>query len=454
MVKLTEQNREEYESAVIHALQEEDMARFRELFFDLHTQDQLDIFISIGKDLRTKLYHFVSPEEFAEIFEELDFEEQKSFMQELNPEYAKDVINNMSDDDVADFLGEMDETDASKIIETLDEEDQADIKELLSYEEETAGGIMTKEFISLHADDLIENVIDLLREEGPDAETIYYLYVANRQDKLVGVVSLRDLITADAHRKVEEVMSTRVVSVNTSDDQEDVAKLFQKYDFLAVPVITDQGHLVGIITFDDILDVIEEEASEDLDEFAASRGSTDMKITPFAAAKMRAPWIILLMFIGMVSANIISQFEDTLEAAVLLAGFIPMIMGSAGNAGTQSLAVAVRSIALGGMEKKGIGKLVFRELSTGFLLGIICAIVLIIIIPIMYQGNFFLAIVVGTSITLSLTLATIIGTLIPMFINKMNLDPAIASGPFITTINDIVGLLIYFSVATSMLAYL
>lgn len=454
MVKLTEQNREEYELAVVKAIQDDDLHGFRELFFDLHPQDQLDIYTSIGEEQRQRLYLYLSPEEFAEIFEELEFDQQKHYMKELSQEYASDVINNMSDDDVADFLGEMDETAANKIIENLDIEDQEDIKELLSYEEETAGGIMTKEFISLHADDLIEDVIALLRQEGPDAETIYYLYVANRQDKLVGVVSLRDLITADPDRKVEEVMSSRVVSVNTSDDQEDVAKLFQKYDFLAVPVITDDSHLVGIITFDDILDVIEEEASEDLDEFAASRGSTDMKITPFAAAKMRAPWIILLMFIGMVSANIISQFEDTLEAAVLLAGFIPMIMGSAGNAGTQSLAVAVRSIAVGGMEKKGIGKLVIRELSTGFLLGIICAIVLIIIIPIMYSGNFFLALVVATSITLSLTLATIIGTLIPMFINKMNLDPAIASGPFITTINDIVGLLIYFSVATSMLSYL
>ncbi|ADH98031.1 magnesium transporter [Salisediminibacterium selenitireducens] len=454
MVKLTEQNREEYELAVVRTLQDEDLESFRELFFDLHIMDQLDIYINIGKDQRKILYHFISPEEFAEIFEELEFEQQKLYMKELSTDYARDVINNMSDDDIADFLGEMDESESNKIIETLDKEDQADIKELLSYEEETAGGIMTKEFISLHANDRIEDVINLLREEGPDAETIYYLYVANEKDQLVGVVSLRDLITADAHRKVEEVMSTRVLSVKTSDDQEDVARLFQKYDFLAVPVITDDGLLVGIITFDDILDVIEEEASEDLDEFAASRGSTDMKITPFAAAKLRAPWIILLMFIGMVSANIIGQFEETLEAAVLLAGFIPMIMGSAGNAGTQSLAVAVRSIAVGTSEKKGLGKLVFRELSTGFLLGIICAVVLIIIIPIMYSGNFMLAVVVGTSLTLSLTLATIIGTLIPMFIHKLNLDPAIASGPFITTINDIVGLLIYFSVATSLLAYL
>lgn len=453
MVKLTEQNREEYAQSVLGAIDAGNIQQFRQLFFELHPQDQLDIYLSMSDTQRKKLYEYLSPEEYAEVFEELNIDEQKEFLQELNEKYAQDMISYMSADDAADFLGEIHDTKASAIIEGLEDEDAKDIKELLSYEEETAGAIMTKEFINLRASSTIREVIELLRQEGPDAETIYYLYVVNDKHELVGVVSLRDLITSEPDDTVEDAMSSRVVSVNTSEDQENVANLFKKYDFLAVPVVTEHHTLVGIITVDDILDVMEEEASEDLDEFAASRGATDLTISPVTAAKKRAPWIILLMFFGMISANIIASFEETLEAVVLLAGFIPLIMGSAGNAGTQSLAVAVRSLALGSLEKKGLGKLLFRELSTGMLLGIVCGLVLAVVIPFLHS-SYFLAFIVATSLFLSLSIATVIGTIVPLAINKLKLDPAIASGPFITTVNDITGLLIYFSVATSMLAYL
>ncbi|PYZ92046.1 magnesium transporter [Salipaludibacillus keqinensis] len=453
MVKLTEQNRDQYAESVLKSLDSENIQQFRQLFFELHPQDQLDVYLSMSETQRKKIYEFLSPDEYAEIFEELELEDQKEFLQELNEHYAQDVISHMSTDDAADFLAEIHQTRAYAIIDGLEEEEAKDIKELLSYEEETAGSIMTKDFVNLTASSTIREVIDLLRHEGPDAETIYYLYVVNDNHELVGVASLRDLITAEPDSYVKDIMSTRVVSVKTGEDQEDVAALFKKYDFLAVPVITEQKKLVGIITVDDILDVMDEEASEDLDEFAASRGATDLKITPFNAAKKRAPWIILLMFFGMISANIIAQFEKTLEAVVLLAGFIPLIMGSAGNAGTQSLAVAVRSLALGTLEKKGLGKMILREFSTGILLGTICSVVLLIIIPFMH-GSYFLAFIVGLSIFLSLSMATVIGTVVPLIINKLKLDPAIASGPFITTVNDIVGLMIYFTVATAMLTYL
>ncbi|MCE7794065.1 magnesium transporter [Salipaludibacillus sp. CUR1] len=453
MVKLTEQNREEYAQSVIGAVDAGNIQQFRQLFFELHPQDQLDIYLTMNKEQRKHLYDYLSPDEYAEVFEELNIDEQKHYLQELDQTYAQDVISHMAADDVADFLGEMNESKASAIIEGLEEEDARDIKELLGYEEDTAGAIMTKEFISLRASSTIREVIELLRQEGPDAETIYYLYVTNEKHELVGVVSLRDLITGNPDDLVETAMSSRVVSVKTNEDQENVARLFKKYDFLAVPVVTGNRKLVGIITVDDILDVMEEEATEDLGEFAASRGATDLKISPFTAAKKRAPWIILLMFFGMVTANVIGQFEETLEAVVLLAGFIPLIMDSAGNTGTQSLAVAVRSLALGTLEKKGLGKMVLREFSTGIMLGLMCAVTLMIIIPILH-GSVWLAFIVGTSIFLSLSIATVIGTIVPLAINKMKLDPAIASGPFITTVNDIIGLLIYFSIATALLTYL
>ncbi|MBM7097574.1 magnesium transporter [Bacillus sp. H-16] len=453
MVKLTEQNREQYAKSILDALIAEDIQEFRHLFLELHPQDQLDFFLELTEVQRKKVYEYLSPEEFSEIFQELELEEQKSTIEELDTIYTQSVFAEMSADDAADFLGEVPEATVKRVLDGLESEDAKDIRELLSYEEETAGAIMTKEFINITAQSTVRDVIELLRQEGPDAETIYYLYVVNGNHELAGVVSLRDLIISDPNEKVENVMSTRLVSVKTDDDQEDVANLIKKYDFLAVPVVTSTNTLVGIITVDDIIDVIEEEATEDIGELAASRGATDVNLSSFTAAKKRSPWIIMLMFFGLITAGVIGQFEQTLEQIVLLAVFIPLLMDSAGNTGTQSLAVMVRSLATGSFEKKGMFNTIKREFGTGIFLGLICAVVLMILIPIVY-GDVMIAIIVAVSLFFTLSIATIVGAVVPVIINKMKLDPAIASGPFITTVNDVLGLMIYFSFATAMLQYL
>jgi magnesium transporter len=264
------------------------------------------------------------------------------------------------------------------------------------------------------------------------------------------VASIRDLIVADSDRTVDEVMSSRVVSVHVEDDQEEVAQLIQKYDFLATPVIDNEGRLVGIVTVDDALDVLAEEASEDIGEISGSRGSTDVSVNAFKAARLRAPWIILLMFLGLFTAQVIGWFESTLESVVLLAAFIPMIMGSAGNTGTQSLAVSVRALATGNIERKGLWRTISREFSTGIMIGVASGIVITILLYLFY-GEPLIGIIVGFSIMVSLGVASVIGTLVPLVINKLKLDPAIASGPFITTLTDIISLLIYFTVASSLI---
>lgn len=335
---------------------------------------------------------------------------------------------------------------AQEILVAMNKKEASEIKELMSYPPETAGAIMTKEFIVLRSTDTAADVIDHLRKEGPDAETIYYLYVVDEQKKLVGVVSLRDLITAPSDQTIETIMSTRVVSVLVGEDQEDVAKLIKKYDFLAAPVVTEQGTLVGIVTVDDIIDVLEEETEEDFGEMAAARGSMDTNISAFTAARKRAPWIIMLMFLGLITAEVIGQFEETLEAVILLSVFIPLIMDSAGNTGTQALAVVVRGLAVGTVDRSTVGKMLKREFGTGIMLGIMCAVTLLIVIPFLY-GSFVLAGIVGVSLLLTLSVATMVGATIPLIINKLKIDPAVASGPFITTLNDILGLFIYFSIA-------
>lgn len=452
MVKLNHENREQYINKIIEAINNKNNELFRELFIELHPTDQEEIITSLDQEQRRFIYKNLDPTEFGEIFQGLKLEQQKQLFNELDQDYAIKMLNDMYSDDVADFLSELPEEAKELYLQSMDHEEAQEVKDLLKYQEQTAGAIMTTEFISVSDSDKIEDVLNRLRVEGPDAETIYYIYVVDKDSHLVGVVSLRDLLVAPLEQRVEDVMSTRVVSIDVNTDQEEAAKIIKKYDFLALPV-TDNGKLVGIVTVDDVMDVIEEETEEDFGEISAARGSLDANISSVVAARRRAPWIIMLMFLGLITAGVIGQFEETLEEVILLAVFIPLIMDSAGNTGTQALAVVVRGLALGTVDSKSLFKMLKREFATGIMLGIFCAITLFIIVPIIY-GSFWLAFIVGISLFLTLSIATIVGATVPLIINKLKIDPAVASGPFITTINDILGLLIYFSIATALLQYL
>ncbi len=453
MVKLNKKTREQYTKLILDALHDGDMKQFRKTFLELHPSDQLDIFITLNKTSRNRVYAYLSPKEFAEIFGGLNISNQLLFFLELDEEYAFQMFNHMFTDDVVNFLTEINDERANAILSKMDKDKAQRVRALLSYAPETAGAIMTKELISISSTDVVENVLNKLREDAPNAEIIYYLYVIDTEEKLVGVVSLRDIIIALPSDKIEDIMSTRVISVPEDMDQEDVANLIQKYDFLAAPVVTKQNRLLGIVTFDDVMDILEEEVTEDFGEISATKGATDLTLSPVTAARKRAPWIIVLMFFGLVTGGVIGQFEETLEQVVVLAAFIPMIMGSAGNIGTQSLAVAVRGLALETIEDGGFWRMIRREFSTGFMIGMICMVLITIMITILY-GNWMLALIVGISILCTFGISAVIGSTIPLLINKLKLDPAIASGPFITTVNDIVGLLIYFSIATSLMTYL
>ncbi|WP_078392451.1 magnesium transporter [Shouchella patagoniensis] len=447
----TDRKRNEYKNEIIKHLVSRNLRAFRETFLELHPTDQVELFHEIEIALQKQVLLFLSPQEFADLFEGLELDDQLIVFQGLSYQYAVSMFNNMSADDVADFLAEIDPERSKDILSSMDMEEAKRVEELMAYAPKTAGAIMTKEFVRLSVESTAKEVIAELRETAPDAETIYYLYVIDKDQKLAGVVSLRDLIIANPEMTVNDIMSTQVVSVNEEEDQEDVARLIKEYDFLAVPVVTPDKRLMGIITVDDVIDVLEEEATEDFGEFTASRGATDLSLTAYTAAKKRAPWLILLMFFGLITANIIGQFENTLEQVVLLAAFMPLIMGTAGNTGTQSLAVAVRGIATGSFERGGVWKTVKREFGTGVMLGIVCMIVLMGIISLFYNGDFILAFIVGFSLFCALSVAAVIGATIPVAINKLKIDPAVASGPFITTLNDIISLMIYFSIATTLI---
>src|SRR5690625_2694571 len=299
------------------------MKQFRKTFLELHPSDQLDIFVTLDKVSRNRVYSYLSPKEFAEIFGGLNISNQKFFFLELDENYALSMFNEMFTDDVVNFLKEINSERAKDILQKMDTAKAQKVKALLSYAPETAGAIMTKELMSISSSSTAEDVLEKLRDDAPDAEMIYYLYVVDDEKKLVGVVSLRDLIIASPATLIEDIMSRGVVSVPEHMDQEDVGKLIKKYDFLAAPVVSKQNRLLGIVTVDDIMDILEDEATEDFGEISATKGATDINLSGFVTAKKRAPWIVALMFFGLITANVIGQFEETLEAVVLLAAFIP-----------------------------------------------------------------------------------------------------------------------------------
>jgi magnesium transporter len=450
------QEKEMYdEELLIRALQHEDLDLFRAEFIQLHSYDQAKFFSKVEDELRVRLYHYLSPEEMAELFESLDIDEEdyKDLLAEMNPSYAAEMLSNMYADDAVDVLNELDKEQVVSYLTIMDDESAKEIKELLHYEEYTAGSIMTTEFVAISQNQTVRSAMYILKNEAPNAETIYYIYVVDEDKKLVGVISLRDLIISHDDVMISEIMSDRVMSVGVSEDQEAVARQMKDYDFLALPVVDFQHHLLGIITVDDIMDVMEEEASDDYSKLAGIADLDSIDRNPFHAAKKRLPWLIALLFLGMFTASLIGRFEATLDKVAILAVFIPLIAGMAGNTGTQALAVAVRGIATGDLEKENKLTLIIREAGTGLITGTTCGIVVSMIVYV-WKGTFFLGILVGVSVMISLFVATLAGTLVPLLMHKLKVDPAVASGPFITTINDIISILIYFGLATLFMNYL
>lgn len=434
-------------------LLEERMDQFRELFLDLHPYDQAMFFRKRNEVERMNTYAYLSPKEMSVVMENIELEETEQFITEMDPHFASMVFAEMAVDDAVDILKELSIDEVASFLALMDKEAAAEIKTLLHYEEKTAGSIMTTEYVSVLKTQTAKETMQFMKEKAPNAETIYYTYVLDHHKKLVGVLSLRDLIVADEDEVVEDLMSENVVSVSVGKDQEEVAQMMRDYDLLALPVVDFQHHLLGIITVDDILDVMDEEASEDYSKFAAISDVDSRDSNPIQSAKKRLPWLIILLFLGMVTASLIGGFEATLEEVPIVAIFIPLIAGMAGNAGTQSLAVAVRGLAVGDYGKENKLKFVLREIMTGLLIGSANG---AIVIPLIYfwKGNLFLGMLVGIAILATLTVATLSGALIPLLMERLKIDPAVASGPFITTLNDITSVLIYFGMATVFISML
>ena len=436
-------------------LLEEDIDQFREIFLELHSYDQAQFYEKVGPDIRKTIYQFLSPQEMATIFEtiEIEDEEYEQFLKEMDTAYGAEMLSYMYTDDAVDVLNELDDEQRESYLEMMDSETAEEINELLAYAEYTAGAIMTTEYVSVFENSTVRSAMTVLRNEAPNAETIYYVFVVDDDHRLTGVISLRDLIISDEDTLIRDIMNERVVHVKASDDQEEVAQIMKDYNFLAIPVVNAGHEMLGIITVDDIIDVIDEEATDDYSKLAGLSDVDDVESSPFKAAKKRLPWLIMLLFLGMITATLMGQFEATLDKVALLALFIPLISGTSGNSGTQALAVAVRGIATGEIGGKSKFKMLLREVLTGLITGVVCGIIVVGII-FFWKHSLIIGLLVGAAISVSILVATIAGSFIPLLIHKLGVDPAVASGPFITTLNDVTSILIYLGLASMFLGQL
>lgn len=438
---------------VIKALKENKRKEFEAIVDELQPYDIAQIYEDLPEKHRTRFLFFLNIDALADLIQELSSEEQIDVLNRLGIEKSGKVLDMMDNDDLASLLEDLSPEKMASLLSGMKKEESQIVQDIMNYPPETAGRLMTNRFVWIRDYYTVREAVDKLKTFAELAETINYLYVIDQNRKLVGVVSYRDLLIADLTEKIRDIMYERVIYVLEDMDQEEVARLIERYDFLAIPVVNEDHILMGIITVDDIIDVVIREANEDIEKLSASGKSIDFDTKSFVAAYRRLPWLVLLLFIGLISGSIISSYEETLEKVVALAFFMPMISGMTGNTGTQSLAVVVRGLVSNDIDRRVITKLILRELSVGTIIGVTCGI-LISVIALVWQGNFVLGLVVGSSLLLTLIIGTLAGTVIPLILYRLNIDPAIASGPLITTLNDIFSLVTYFGIATMFIHYL
>ena len=383
----------------------------------------------------------------GEVLSHLDAELIPQIMKDLGSDRSAQILDTMYSDDVADLLGELTPKEQKEVFDLMEDEDAEDVKGLMVYPEDTAGSIMTTEFVALNQHVTAEEAINILRAEAPSAETVYYVYVVDDDEVLVGVLSLRDLIVTPPSWPLEHIMHTRVKYVDDYMDQEEVARIVSRYDIMAVPVVDRNHRLVGIVTVDDVLDVIQEETTEDVfrmagvheDELEEDESVPKMI---WGAVKSRLPWLFVTLFGGILSSTIMRGLESELEAVVALAYFTPLLCGMGGNVGTQSSTVTVRGLSTGQISKSGFFATVLKESSVGLIVGLFCAVILAVVAWV-WQGSAILGILLGITLICNMFIAATVGTAVPLVLKRLNVDPAVASAPFISTSIDVLGLVIY-----------
>ena len=449
------------EKAILSMLEGKKYATLRDILSTMNPSDVAGLFDGLEDKQIPLMYRLLPKELAAETFVEMDPEAQELLIQGFSDNELKEVLDELYVDDAADLVEEMPANVVKRILKNADPEMRKSINQILRYPEYSAGSIMTTEFVSLRPHMTVEEAILRIRRQGVDKETIYTCYVLAKDRTLIGLVTVKDLLLAeDDAMTIEELMITNMIFVNTLTDQEEVAKMLSKYNFLAMPVVDGEGRMVGIVTFDDALDVLEEEATEDIELMSGMIPSEKpyLRSSSFELFKNRFPWLMLMMVSATFTGLIMTSFEDALAKQIALSAFIPMLMGTGGNSGSQSSVTVIRGLSLGELDFGDIGVILWKEIRTALMCGIALALVCfgkIWLVDRMMMGNENITLMVDAVVCFALcvtvVLAKIVGCLLPMAAKAVKLDPAVMASPFITTIVDALSLLVYFLFAKTLL---
>ena len=447
--------------AIIAMLEDKKYTTLRDILATMNPSDVAGLF----KDLEDKqipvMFRLLPKELAAETFVEMEQDDQELLIRGFSDNELKEVLDELYVDDAADLVEEMPANVVKRILKNVDPEMRSSINQILRYPEYSAGSIMTTEYVSLRPHMTVEEAILRIRRQGVDKETIYTCYVLDKDRTLIGMVTVKDLLlAADDEMKIEEIMLTNLIFVNTQTDQEEVARMFSKYNFLALPVVDTEGRMVGICTFDDAMDVMEEEATEDMELMSGMTPSEKpyLKSSPFELFKNRIPWLMLMMVSATFTGLIMTAFEDALAAQIALSAFIPMLMGTGGNSGSQSSVTVIRGLSLGELSFADVGEVLWKEIRTALMCGIALAVVCfgkIWLVDKILFGNenitLMVDLVVCLALAVTVVVAKLVGCLLPIGAKAVKLDPAVMASPFISTIVDALSLLVYFLFAKMLL---
>ena len=434
-------------------LNQKQYVKLREWLRDLNVADIAAMMEELDEELQLKTFRILPKDMAADIFSYLPIEVEQQIITSISDREAGKIIDNLMADDATDLLEEMPANIVKRLLANASQETRRDINHLLRYPEDSAGSIMTVEFMDLKEGQTVAQAIERIKKTGVDSETINICYVLDYQRKLKGTVALRYLLLKDPDEKIGDIMHENVISLHTLMDQEEVARQFQKYDFTAMPVVDNEDRLVGIITVDDVVDILQEEATEDMEKMAAIVPSDKpyLKTTVFETWKKRIPWLLLLMISATFTGKIIASFEDALSVYVVLTTFIPMLMDTGGNAGGQTSVTVIRGLSLNEIEFSDFFKVVWKEIRVALLCGLTLAVANFAKLMIIDRVTMPVAAVVCATLVVAVLIAKLVGSMLPMLAKKIGFDPAVMASQFITTIVDALSLLIYFRIASMVL---
>ena len=449
------------EKALLKMLEEKKYSTLRDILITMNPADVAGLFDGLEEKQIPVMFRLLPKEQAAETFVEMEPEAQQLLIQGFSDNELREVLDELYVDDAADLVEEMPANVVRRILGQADPEMRSSINQILRYPENSAGALMTMEYVSLRPDMTVEEAILRIRRQGVDKETNYTCYVLDKDRTLLGIVTVKDLLLAESDdTEIREIMTSNIISVTTQDDQEEVAKMFSKYNFLALPVVDTENRMVGIVTFDDAMDVMEEEATEDMEIMAAMTPSEKsyLKSSPFELYKHRIPWLMLLMVSATFTGMIISSFESALTKLAALTAFIPMLMDTGGNCGSQSSVTVIRALSLDELEFSDALTVLWKEIRTAVLCGITLAAVCflkVLLVDRLLMGNASISLSVDLVICLALgvtvIMAKMVGCTLPLLAKKLGFDPAVMASPFITTIVDALSLLVYFLFAKTIL---